>query len=158
MMWPTLPGIMLIVLGLLLLSAGVEDARKREIANGKNAMIALLAPLWWWSNGLALWPDVALQLGVAAVVFALFIGAFALGQMGGGDVKLIGALALWLPLGPLSMMLIVMALAGGVITLMFVIERRWRRETDAPVEIPYGVAIAIAGLLTLREPLFNQIA
>ena len=87
--------LLLVALALLLVSAGIQDARTREIANWKNAAIALLAPLWWWANGLALWPDVAMQAGVAALVFAFFLGAFALGQMGGGDVKMIGALALW---------------------------------------------------------------
>lgn len=157
MWWGNPSFVLLVVLGLFLLSAGIEDARTREIANWKNAAIALIAPLWWWSNGLSLWPDVAIQLGIALVVFALFIGAFALGQMGGGDVKLIGALALWLPLSALSWMLIAMALVGGAITLLFVVERRWRKA-DGPVEVPYGVAIAIGGLLVLREPLFNQIA
>ena len=70
---------------------------RRTIPNGLNAAIASLAPLWWWAHGLPLWPDVAWQIGLAAVVFALFAGAFALGMMGGGDVKMIGALALWLP-------------------------------------------------------------
>ena len=56
---------------LLLASAGIEDVRKREIANWKNAAIALLAPLWWWSIGLPLWPDVAIQIALAAVVFAI---------------------------------------------------------------------------------------
>lgn len=155
--WVSSSLLLLAVLGLLLMSAGIEDARTREIANWKNAAIALLAPLWWWANGLALWPDVAIQLGVALIVFGLFVGAFAIGQMGGGDVKLIGALALWLPFGALAWMLIVMSLAGGAITLAFLIERRWRRS-EQPIEVPYGVAIAIAGLLALREPLFNQIA
>lgn len=155
--WVSSSLLLLAVLGLLLMSAGIEDARTREIANWKNAAIALLAPLWWWANGLALWPDVAIQLGVALIVFGLFVGAFAIGQMGGGDVKLIGALALWLPFGALAWMLIVMSLAGGAITLVFLIERRWRRS-EQPIEVPYGVAIAIAGLLALREPLFNQIA
>jgi hypothetical protein len=82
-------------LALRLVSAGVEDLRTREIANWKNAAIALLAPLWWWANGLALWPDLALQIGLALVVFGLFCIAFARGWMGGGDVKMIGALALW---------------------------------------------------------------
>lgn len=155
--WVSSSLLLLAVLGLLLMSAGIEDARTREIANWKNAAIALLAPVWWWANGLALWPDVAIQLGVALIVFGLFVGAFAIGQMGGGDVKLIGALALWLPFGALAWMLIVMSLAGGAITLVFLIERRWRRS-EQPIEVPYGVAIAIAGLLALREPLFNQIA
>ena len=57
------PSFLLIALGLLLVSAGVQDARTREIANWKNAAIALLAPAWWWTNGLAPWPDMAIQFG-----------------------------------------------------------------------------------------------
>ncbi|HEX8302918.1 A24 family peptidase [Sphingomonas sp.] len=147
---------LIVALGLLLVSAGAEDARKREIANWKNAVIALLALPWWVANGLAIWPDMALQLGVALLVFAFFAGAFALGQMGGGDVKLIGALALWLPVQPLIWMLILMSLIGGALTLLMVIEKRLRRRRGMPLEIPYGVAIAIATLLVLREPIFNQ--
>ncbi|MEO7680826.1 MAG: peptidase, partial [Sphingomonas sp.] len=69
--------VLLGALTLLLVSAGVEDARTREIANRKNAAIALLAPLWWWTNATHLWPDLAIQLGIAAILFALFVGAFA---------------------------------------------------------------------------------
>lgn len=148
--------LLLVALALLLVSAGIQDARTREIANWKNAAIALMAPLWWWANGLALWPDIAVQVGVAALVFAFFVGAFALGQMGGGDVKMIGALALWLPVQPLVWMLVLMSLIGGALTLIMVIDKKWRRNAGDPVEIPYGVAIAIAALLVLREPIFNQ--
>jgi prepilin peptidase CpaA len=143
------------LLALLLISSGIEDARSRNIANWKNAAVAALAPLWWWANGLPLWPDAALQIGVAALVFAVFAGAFFLRQMGGGDVKLIGALALWLPLQPLMWMLIVMSLVGGAITLLMLAEKYWRKS-GAQLEVPYGVAIAIAGLLSLREPIINQ--
>ncbi|MDB5706436.1 MAG: peptidase [Sphingomonas bacterium] len=142
-------------LALLLVSAGIQDARTREIANWKNLAIAVLAPLWWWANGLALWPDMGVQLGVAAIVFGFFCGAFALGWMGGGDVKMIGALALWFPFGALAWMLIVMSLIGGALTLLLVIERAVRRNKGA-IEIPYGVAIAMAALLALREPILNQ--
>ena len=147
---------LVVTLGVLLVSAGVEDARKREIANWKNATIALLALPWWWANGLTIWPDMALQIGVALIVFAFFAGAFALGQMGGGDVKLIGALALWLPVQPLIWMLILMSLIGGALTLLMVAEKRLKRRGGMPLEIPYGVAIAMAMLLILREPIFNQ--
>jgi prepilin peptidase CpaA len=142
-------------LALLLVLAGVEDARTREIANWKNLAVAVLAPLWWWANGLSLWPEVAVQLGVALLVFAFFAGAFALGQMGGGDVKLIGALALWLPVQPLIWMLVWMSLLGGALTLLLVAEK-WIRRGGKPLEIPYGVAIAIAALLVLREPIINH--
>ncbi|MEI5686705.1 A24 family peptidase [Sphingomonas kyungheensis] len=136
-----------VMLGALLVAAGIEDARTREIANVKNAAIALLAPLWWWALGLG-WAEVGVQLLVAAIVFALFVGAFARGWMGGGDVKMIGALALWLPLGGLLQMLMVMSVLGGAITIAMMIERRWQRRIGQ-VEVPYGVAIAAAALLAL---------
>mgnify|MGYP001613668049 CR=1 FL=1 len=146
---------LLCALALLLVWAGIEDARRREIANWKNALMACLAPLWWVANGLPVWPDMAMQLGVALLVFAFFAGAFALGQMGGGDVKLIAALALWLPVQPLIWMLVVMSLLGGGLTLLMLGEKWVRRQGKMP-EIPYGVAIAIAGLIAIREPLFNH--
>jgi len=142
-------------LGLLLVSAGIEDVRRREIANWKNVAIATLAPLWWWSIGLSLWPGAVLQIALALAVFGVFVGAFWLGQMGGGDVKLIGALALWLPFTPLIWMIVIMSLVGGVLTLVMVIERHVRRDSRPP-EIPYGVAIVIAGLLAMREPILNH--
>jgi len=155
--WVSFSAILLVVLALLLVSVGIEDARAREIANWKNAAIALLAPLWWWANGLSLWPGVALILAIALGVFVLFALAFRVGWMGGGDVKLIGALALWLPPLPLVNMLMLMSLIGGGLTLLLLGERAVRRAKGG-IEIPYGVAIAAAALLTLREPIFNQLS
>ena len=151
----SLSAMLLIALAILLVSAGIEDLRTREIANWKNAAIALGAPLWWWANDLMPWPDVAAQIGLAALVFAAFAVAFQFGWMGGGDVKMIGALALWLPVTPLLWMLIVMSLVGGALTAVLLIERAIRRRA-AEIEVPYGVAIAIAALFALREPLFNH--
>jgi prepilin peptidase CpaA len=139
------------VLGALLLAAGFEDVRTREIANVKTAAIALLAPLWWWANGLG-WGDVGIQLLIAVIVFAVFVGAFACGWMGGGDVKMIAALALWLQLGSLLEMLMVMSVLGGAITVAMMLERRWQRRIGA-IEVPYGVAIAAAALLALPATL-----
>lgn len=148
---------LLFVLGALLLAAGIEDARRRTISNWTNLAVAALAPLWWWAQGYAVWPDIAIQLAFAAIIFGLFVGAFALGMMGGGDVKLIGALALWLPVVPFLNLLIVMSLVGGAVTLLMMAERRLRPR-DGVLEVPYGVAIAFAGLLALREPILNQLA
>lgn len=153
--WNIALPILIFTLGGLLVSAGVEDARKREIANWKNAAIALMAPLWWYCNGLDPWPEMAIQLGIATAIFALFCLAFHFNMMGGGDVKMIGALALWLPFPALLTMLTIMAIAGGAITLVMMIDRAVRKHRDA-VEVPYGIAIAMAGLLALREPLLNQ--
>lgn len=140
---------LLAALGLLLVSAGIEDARARNIANWKNAAIALLAPLWWWANGLALWPDIAVQLGLASLVFAFFVGAFAIGQMGGGDVKLLGALALWLPVQPLVGMLMLMSLVGGALTIVMVAER-WTQLRGGLRALPWRtIGPVVLGVLAL---------
>lgn len=146
-------------LALVLVSAGIEDIRFRTIANAKNAAIALAAPLWWWACGMGIWPDIAVQIGCAVLVFALFAGAFALNMMGGGDVKLIGALALWLPLAPLLRMLVLMSLLGGVLTLLMLLHKwvRRRRSGTGAIEVPYGVAITLAALIVLCEPILNRI-
>ena len=131
------------------------DLRARIIPNPLNAAIALAAPLWWWTTGVDLWPGVPVQLAVAAVALALFLGAFALGAMGGGDVKLIAALGLWLlPLDFLRM-LIWMAIGGGVLTAVMLVLHRLRRAEGRP-EIPYGVAIACAAAPILAERYIYQ--
>ena len=143
------------VLALLLLCAAVTDLRSRTIANGLNAGIALLAPLYWWVSGLDPWPDMAIQLALGLVVFGVFAVAFAAGLMGGGDVKLLGALALWLPLLIMMKLLLVMSIAGGVLTTAMWIAHRLRRSKTV-LEIPYGVAIAFAGLWAITERYLNQ--
>lgn len=156
-----IPALPPIALAGLLLSAGIEDARGRTIAHWKNAAVALLAPLWWWTLGYSVWPDAVLQIALAAVVFGLFWAAFELGMMGGGDVKLIAALALWFPFPAFAELLVVMSLGGGLVTLVMLIDgrwRAWRTGERAEIQVPYGVAIAAAGLIALREPILNQVA
>jgi prepilin peptidase CpaA len=159
MEWTIVRIALIVALMLLLLSAGIEDARTREIADRKNIAIALLAPLWWWASGMAVWPDMLWQLGVAIGVFLLFAQAFRIGMMGGGDVKMIAAIALWLPLPSLVRMMLIMSIAGGAFTLLMLVDHRLRRaggpEEARAIEVPYGVAIAIAALMILREPIFN---
>jgi prepilin peptidase CpaA len=143
-------------LALLLLWGATTDLRRRIISNQLNLTIALLAPFWWWANGMALYPDIPIQLAIAAAVFIIFTGFFALGVMGGGDVKMLVAIALWLPLQAMSTLLVVMALIGGVVTLITVAHHRITRRIGQP-EIPYGVAIALAGLWVLGERYFNPL-
>lgn len=148
---------LLAILALLLLVAAATDLKSRTIANPLNLAVALLAPAYWWAVGLAPWPDMALQLALGAAVFAVFAGLFALGWMGGGDVKLLGALALWLPLLPFLKLLVVMSIAGGALTLVVIAVHRARKLSTNP-EVPYGVAIACAGLWVIGEPYLNQFA
>jgi prepilin peptidase CpaA len=139
---------LLAALAIALLVAAFTDLRSRHIGNWLNGAIALGAPLFWWANGLSLWPDVALQLAVAAGAFAVLAGLFAIRAMGGGDVKLLTALALWVEPLLFVKLIIVMELLGGVLTLVFGAVHVMRRQREK-LAIPYGVAIAMAGLWVL---------
>ncbi len=149
--------ILLIVLGALLVVAAVIDVRTFTISNRLNASVALLAPLYWLSIALPLWPDVAIQLALGLGVFILLAAAFWAGMMGGGDVKLAAALALWFSPVTTLKFLVLMSLAGGVLTLVIVVLHRARRREGRP-EIPYGVAIAFGGLAILTQRFLNQFA
>lgn len=139
---------LLIALAIALVFAAFTDIRRRQIDNWLNGAIALGAPLFWWSSGLALWPDVAMQLGAALAAFVLLAGLFAIKMMGGGDVKLLTVLALWIPWDAFIQLLMVMAIAGGVLTIVMGIWHVMRRQRDR-LAIPYGVAIAFGGLWVL---------
>lgn len=155
MVWGTSTLILACALGALLLVAAGCDLKSRIIPNRLNLLIALGAPLFWWQTGMALWPDVALQLAVAFGVFAVFVGLFAIGAMGGGDVKMLGALALWVDPAFILPMLLVMALIGGGIALVMLVRKHLSKSTVSP-EVPYGVAIAAAGLWALHQQFVNQ--
>ncbi len=113
------------VLAIALLIAAFTDLRRRQIDNWLNAAIAALAPVYWWLAGL-----------------------FALRMMGGGDVKLLTALALWLRPVLFAKLLLIMALVGGLLTVGMGMWHLMRRRKDR-LKIPYGVAIATAGLCVL---------
>lgn len=139
---------LLIALAIALVTAALTDIRRRQIDNWLNLGIALGAPLFWWSSGLSLWPDVAMQVGVAFAAFAILAAMFAFGLMGGGDVKLLTALALWIQPTLFLQLLFVMAVSGGILCVVLGSWHIMRRKKDK-LAIPYGVAIAIGGLWVL---------
>ena len=149
--------ILIVLLGIILVIAAVTDVRTFTISNRLNLCVALLAPVYWLSVSLPLWPDAAVQLAAAAVVFVVFAGAFYFGMMGGGDVKLAAALALWFSPPEILKFLVVMSIAGGVLTIVILIAHRLRSKEGRP-QIPYGVAIAFGGLVILTQRFLNQFA
>jgi prepilin peptidase CpaA len=150
-----LSDILIAALALALLAAAFWDLRTRTIPNGLNLAIALGALPFWWLSGLSLWPDIALQIAVAAGVFGIFALAFALGAMGGGDVKMVAAIALWLPPAAVVLLLVVMSIAGGALTLFMAVRHRLRKAQHK-LEVPYGVAIAFGGLWLISERFLYQ--
>ena len=140
---------LLAALAIALLVAAVTDLRRRQIDNWLNAAIALGAPLFWLATGLTL-GEMGWQFAIALGSLAIFAGLFALGWMGGGDVKLLTALALWIQPYWFAQLIVVMAIAGGVLTVIFGAWHIAARRSDKPA-IPYGIAISGAGLWTLAS-------
>lgn len=149
--------ILLGLLAILLLYAAVVDVRTFTISNRLNLAIALLAPVSWLSVGMPLWPDAAIIVAVAAGVFVLLAAAFYAGMMGGGDVKLAAALALWFSPATTITFLIWMSIGGGVLTAVVLVVHRLKKKPGKP-EVPYGVAIAFGGLAILIQRFLNQFA
>ena len=149
--------LLLLALAATLVVAAVIDVRTFTISNRLNLTVAAGAPLYWMSIALSPWPGVAVQLAAGAIVFVLLAGAFYAGMMGGGDVKLAAALALWFPPGVTVKFLVLMSIAGGVLTLGLLVWHRARRRQGRP-QIPYGVAIAFGGLAILTQRFLNQFA
>ncbi len=145
------------ILAAMLLWAAVVDIRTRTIANRLNLAIALMAPLFWYATGVELWPDAAIRVAVAVAVFLLFAVAFQMGAMGGGDVKLAAALALWFAPVDTLLLIVIMSLAGGVLTAIVMIEHRFKKIEGRP-EVPYGVAIAFGASWLLAQRFLNHFA
>jgi len=101
----------------------------------------------------------ALHVACALVVLAVGFTLFAFRWIGGGDAKLAAATTLWLGFGLTVPYLIYAGLLGGVLTLMilalrnlpltpFLARFHWlERLHDRKSGVPYGIALALAGML-----------
>ena len=125
-----------------LLVAAFTDLQRRQIDNWLTAAIALTAPLFWIASGFSL-IQIGWQLGLGLVVFIVTAGLFALRQMGGGDVKLLAAVALWItPLAFLKLV-VMMGLIGGAASIAGAAFNMQRQEGERVRDL-LGAAAAFA--------------
>jgi prepilin peptidase CpaA len=156
---------------LLLLWAAWRDLATRQIPDAAALMLAAGGAALRLSQGL---PEAAATLATAAVLFAALVFLHAKNLLGGGDVKLIAALALGLPPVATLDLLAAIALCGGVLSLAYLAlfrlrpatilpagrgrplllrvlaAERWRLRRRGP--LPYALAIAAGGALVLFAP------
>jgi prepilin peptidase CpaA len=118
-------------------------------------LIALAAPAYWAATGGFNLPEIGLHLLTATIVFIFFLIAFRFGAMGGGDVKLFAALALWWHWIDVVRMVLYASILGALVTIVFVMIHKAKQQ-DGRARIPYGVAIALAGLWIAGERIFNH--
>ena len=151
--------IVVLLLGICIFTAvAYGDIRTRRIPN--ELVVAILA-LAAFRVAQAGDPSAALYTLVASV--ALFVAAFLLfwrGLLGGGDVKLLVATGLLIGYHDVFQFLFVMSVCGALVALAVLAGDRLglrpvttpsseHQETPARLTVPYGVAIAAAGIVTL---------
>jgi prepilin peptidase CpaA len=145
----------------ILLAAALSDVVTYRIPN--YLVLALVAAFFiaagihyaqtnWLSH-------ISAALGCLVVGFALY----QFRQMGAGDVKLLGAVALWAGMSGMVALLLFMSISGLlalplILFARFLVakaqaENRWKwtvpRVLTKRQGVPYGVAIALGGILTI---------
>lgn len=137
----------LAIVAALLVIAAISDMRRYMIPNWLTLGIALAFAASRFVSPFNLL-DLSQRIAAAALLLLVGFILFARNLFGGGDVKLIAALALWLGLAALPRFLLLMSLAGGVLALTLLLVRWMRSRSSEKLDhrIPYGVAIAAAGL------------
>jgi prepilin peptidase CpaA len=180
--------VILILVAALLFWAAISDFRTRTIPNWISLSIVALflafigGQFFLGTDPVVVPPLISLATGlVSFVVFAAF---FYFGFLGGGDVKLISALALWAGWPKIIGFILFMAIAGGVLAVFYIFRREKTedfevdsealfvkaQEKDKKIEvkalknkkksdkIPYGIAISVGGLFTVNQIFMNLIA
>ena len=151
--------LIILVIGLAIFGAvAYGDIRTRRIPNELIVAILALAAFRIAVDG-----DPRAGLYTLAAAAVLFVATFLLfwrGFLGGGDVKLIGATALLIGYHSFFEFLFVMSISGALVAVAVLARDRLglRRATTPPLEaqeaqarltVPYGVAIAAAGIVVL---------
>ncbi len=125
------------------------------------AGFAVLAPL----VGLG-WSEIGLHVVLAAAALVVTFAMFSLGWIGGGDAKLFAATCLWFGPGMILIYSVYAALIGGALTLLILALRSvplpamlnsqgWLVRLHSSNEgVPYGIALAAAGLLVYPDTPF----
>jgi prepilin peptidase CpaA len=112
------------------------------------------------------WSDIGMHVALAAAALLVTFGLFSMGWIGGGDAKLFAATCLWLGAGGMLTYGIYAALFGGALTIALLalrsvplpaglLSQGWLVRLHSPKEgVPYGIALAAAGLMVYPETPF----
>ncbi|POF34442.1 A24 family peptidase [Roseibium marinum] len=161
----------LVIFPMLVAFGGASDLLTMTIRNRVSILLIAGFAGLALATGLPLsdWGMHALGL---LVVFPVCFGFFSAGWMGGGDVKFISAIALWIGLTPeLGAFVILVSIYGMVLTFGLLFLRKievvpvalatqdwFARLHDRRGGIPYGIAIAAAGLKIYPSTEWFQLA
>jgi prepilin peptidase CpaA len=160
--------------GALMMWAAISDLRTFLIPNRICLALVVLYPAYvlaGFIGGSSV--DWAAGVLAGALIFAGGFGLFSFGLIGGGDVKLFSAVALWTGLDSLLGLVLIVGVAGGILSLGILAAKtaalmrlppdlrtaaypsgrfgvlRAAMQTPAP----YGAAIAFGGLFIIYRQL-----
>ena len=146
-----------LLFALCLALAAVEDAWRLRISNVFSLLLVALFVAAAAAQGFTI--DWLSQVGAATLVFVGGLFMFARGWLGGGDVKLWTAIALWMGFDRLGPFMLAVVGAGGALAILLVTVRRTLPvpadgESRTPLlrrsgPIPYGLALCAGGLFML---------
>lgn len=153
---------LLLVFPAAVIYAGATDLVSMTISNRLTlGLVTAFAVLAVWSGmPLAL---IGNHVSAGLLALAVGIGFFARGWIGGGDAKLCAATALWIGWDLLFEYVLVSTLLGGLLTLAILSFRNTPISTTVlrmdwlarlhyrDTGIPYGVALASAGLIVYTK-------
>ncbi|HSG53931.1 MAG TPA: prepilin peptidase [Paracoccaceae bacterium] len=150
---PALAGAVRWGLGCVLIAAALWDLRQLRIPNGLvyvllAVFVLMLAPCLPWSV-------LGLRVLAAGGLLGFGLVAFAYGLFGGGDVKFLAALLLFVPSGTLVVFALVMALSLLASIALILAARRlapgysggWGVLRAQKGRLPMGLAFGIGGLV-----------
>ena len=138
---PAAPIWLLAVLCAAMIAAAIEDFIRLRISNITCAVVFVTALVAMGLQGFSL------DLWQNGLVFAALLTCgtlmFSAGKIGGGDVKLLASLGLWVNISAGIWLLSFSLLAGGVLAVIYIVVRHFRGGAKSK-GIPYGLAI-VAG-------------
>lgn len=152
------------LLSAILLAAAISDILTRRIPNWMNGFLALAFLPVAILSGLSL-VDFGWHLLAGYIALGAGFGMHALRWIGGGDVKLFAGTALWLGLPDLLPLLAATSVVGGLLAVFFLLFQQlrcsprflflqpWIGSGKLKTGVPYGVAIALAGIWVLQSSL-----
>ena len=147
---------------MLMVWAAVSDMLTMTISNRISIALVALYLVMAFASGQS--PSaIGYHLACGATVLAITFAMFAFGWVGGGDAKLAAATAIWFGFADVMAYAVVAAALGGVLTFALLFFRRlplpeflgqqkWLARLHHPeTGIPYGIALAAAGLFLYPE-------
>lgn len=151
----SLQALILLTLAGLVAWTAISDLKAQIIP---NIAVTAIFVLWvgWVISGAEV--QVFPALGIGLAVFAVGAVLFHRGQVGGGDVKLLTVLGIWAGPQEAVIFLIHVALAGGALTMAYIMHMRFvapalGRVVTAEKKrfVPYAVAISAGAFLLITR-------